>query len=183
MGPLALSIALFRNALVFHSVDHMTILAVHIGPPLACYGMRWYAAELEKAHPDTFHIAINDRDDASELLRTLLVIPTVMYIVLWTIPYSLTIFYLRFKKIQESNYETMYNAYGTSLVQKLGYFGERFKPAVYMSIHGTLCFLSFLLSQILWRSFWANTFYLLGLLFVSVWNGSTYYFEVFLLRK
>ena len=31
MGPLALSIALFRNALVFHSADHMTILAVHIG--------------------------------------------------------------------------------------------------------------------------------------------------------
>ena len=39
-GPLVLSIAAFRNSLVFHSADHMTILAVHVGPALAVYGMR-----------------------------------------------------------------------------------------------------------------------------------------------
>ncbi len=150
-----------------------------LGPPLACYGMRWYANELERAHPNTFHIRVTDSEESpSELLHTLLVIPTVMYVILWTIPYSVTIFYLRFNKIKESGYETMYNAYGTSLVRRLGYFGERFKPAVYMAIHGSLCFLSFLLSQLLWRSFWLHTAYLLSLLSISVWNGSTYYFEV-----
>ena len=141
--------------------------------------MRWYANELERAHPNTFHIRVTDSEESpSELLHTLLVIPTVMYVILWTIPYSVTIFYLRFNKIKESGYETMYNAYGTSLVRRLGYFGERFKPAVYMAIHGSLCFLSFLLSQLLWRSFWLHTAYLLSLLSISVWNGSTYYFEV-----
>eukprot|EP01036_Dinobryon_divergens_P027573 gene27573-36372_t len=108
MGPLALSIALFRNALVFHSADHMTILAVHIDP-------LWLVMECDESG--------------------------------------------------------------------LGYFGESFKPAVYMAIHGSLCFLSFILSQLLWRSFWLNTVYLLGLLLVSVWNGSTYYFEVFATKK
>ena len=53
-GPLAISIALFRNSLVFHSFDHMCILAVHIGPPLTLYGMRWYAEDLENHGPIHF---------------------------------------------------------------------------------------------------------------------------------
>lgn len=39
MGPLALSVFAFRNGLVFHSITQLTILAVHIGPAAAIFGM------------------------------------------------------------------------------------------------------------------------------------------------
>jgi hypothetical protein len=37
VGPLALSIAAFRNSLVFHSSDNIVILAVHFSPNVAIW--------------------------------------------------------------------------------------------------------------------------------------------------
>lgn len=152
LGPLALSIAVFRNALVFHSTDHMTILAVHLGPPLVCSSIRWYSDQLEESWPNTFHFDVNREMSNTETLFTLWVLPTIFYIFLWTIPYSVLIFILRAEKIKEKGYVTMYSYYEQTLFSMMKNIPDALKPVLYMLLHGSLCIASFLLSQILWRA-------------------------------
>ena len=44
-GPVLLAIILWRNSMVFHSVDKMTSLFIHSFPPLYSYTIRWYPTE------------------------------------------------------------------------------------------------------------------------------------------
>ena len=41
LGPLAWSVALFRNSLVIHSQGHMLSLFIHLFPPLIVFIIRW----------------------------------------------------------------------------------------------------------------------------------------------
>lgn len=40
-GPVLTAVVLFRNSLVFHSIDKMTSLHIHVGPTLVLYCIRW----------------------------------------------------------------------------------------------------------------------------------------------
>ena len=42
MGPLLFGIPCYRNSLVFHSLDRLTSLKIHLGPALAMFMARWY---------------------------------------------------------------------------------------------------------------------------------------------
>lgn len=175
-GVLATSIAVFSNAMVFHSPEHMSILAVHIGPPLAVWGMRWYSTELQQAWPDTFHtgcLAQNCEASAMDLIY----LPMLAYFVMWTVPYSLLLFVWHEKRIKEDNYVTMFSYYEKSIFPS-SWRNERLKQFIYMGIHGTLCSASFVYARYLWSNFWLHTLYLLVLLHVSIYNGATYYFRV-----
>ena len=41
-GPLAMAIPTWRNSLVFHSLDKVTSVFIHMLPPLLAFSMRWY---------------------------------------------------------------------------------------------------------------------------------------------
>lgn len=45
-GPVAWAIVTWRNSLVFHDVDRMTSLFVHLLPPLVTFALRWYPVPL-----------------------------------------------------------------------------------------------------------------------------------------
>lgn len=172
-GPVAASVVGFKNALVFHSFDHMTILAVHIGPPLVCYGLRFYAKELEDAFPDTFHLGIVDSPSWDDSLKELFVNPVVGYAT-WLGIYALFHFLLFASLLREQGMITM--------VTDLPFLASRpeaQRPLIYCAAHSFLSCLTFAFAQIWWRSHEAATVFLLTLLFVATWNGATYYFEVF----
>ena len=198
VGPLALSVAFFRNSLVFHSSDQIIILATHLSPNLAIYGMRWWAKELENQYPNTFHIEcetsissvlssfrsvkIYDAGQNCEAtFYSLFWVPLLSYLVLWTIPYALFFFILGRKLIEEGGYHTMYSTMKDTPLMKryLTLGGEPWRPVMYMVIHGVLCAASFLVAPFIWNSFLLHTSYLLILLFVAVRNAGTYYFEIF----
>jgi hypothetical protein len=40
-GCLGISIAAFKNSVVFHRIDYMVSLAIHIAPLLTCVRLRW----------------------------------------------------------------------------------------------------------------------------------------------
>jgi Protein of unknown function (DUF2838) len=42
VGPVAMSVPILHNSLIFHSSDQITILTVHLSPNIALYGMRWW---------------------------------------------------------------------------------------------------------------------------------------------
>jgi hypothetical protein len=177
-GPLALSIIQQRNGFIFHSLDQMTILAVHIGPPLVAYTMRWYNERLETSFPDTFHIDVNRAADSSEMLRTLFLWPSILYITLWSIPY-LFVMYTVYGHMKRKGYETMVESLERSppIKSVLHLLGSKHNITMYIVLHGVICCTTFLLSQLFWRSFWAHTLYLVGLFLVAVRNSSTFYFE------
>ena len=41
-GCLGIAIAAFRNSLVFHRIDYITSLAIHVVPMLTSVRIRWY---------------------------------------------------------------------------------------------------------------------------------------------
>jgi hypothetical protein len=181
MGPLALSVAFFRNGMIFHSIEHMTILATHIGPPLALYGMRWHWMELEEKFPGTFHANVNAMETHQQQVQNLFLFPAIGYIFLWTVPYMIINFSLRADKIERSGYETMFRYLGVPFLEKLtkGKVPKQWLPACYMIMHGVLSITSFSLSLILWNYQKVHSLYMLVLILVSVWNVSTFYFRVF----
>lgn len=50
-GNLAISIAAFRNSLVFHRIDYMVSLAIHAVPMLTTMRIRWHVDPVEAALP------------------------------------------------------------------------------------------------------------------------------------
>ena len=153
-GVLAMAIALFRNSLVFHSFDHMCILAVHLGPPLVAYTFRWYSLnhvyfafcclfllkyhwphcptfrypdKLNESYPDTFFIDC----DAQECYATgteLIWYPLLAYLIVWSIPYGLLMFVFMGEDLKREGWVTMYSYYEKSLFPE-GWEGRSPLPA------------------------------------------------------
>lgn len=147
--------------------------------------MRWYAAELEAAFPDTFHTAVdpawpNEMAEWPRGLRAALVLrPALYYLVLWAVPYALTMFMFRADRIRERGYATMYSVYEEALSPVLDVLGPRLRPLVYMVLHASASGAALLLTPYLWTSYRLNTVFLATLVTISVYNAATYYFEVF----
>ena len=236
VGPLALSIATFRNSLVFHSSDQIIILAVHISPNLAVYGMKWWASDLMTTFGNIFPINcrsnvemnswfypanfITQSDDCPGSFRDLVMVPILSYITLWSIPYFLFFFLFGVEFISKGDHFTNTSArlfslshtlkpshyYSHSLLWCLpsilgayhtmystmkdkeplrgilswGGKNESIKPIIYMTFHGVLCSLTFVVvGPLLWHSFVLHTLYLLVLLSMAIKNSASYYFEVF----
>jgi len=173
MGPVALSVATFKNAMVFHSMRHMVILAVHLGPPILCWTFRFYSVEIEQHWPDTFHLNIDPQNETlTETLHSLLVMPVVAYFVLWLIPSSLLQYVVTHEEIQREHQRTMIDD-----IPGLNDLPENERPLCYCMVHASLSFIAFVGAQLWWRSHVLTTVFLLALLAVSVWNGATFYFK------
>jgi len=175
LGPLAWSVSFFRNALVLHSLDHLGILAIHVGPPLLCWGMRFHAAELQKQWPDTFHLGDVDAPlSLKDSVYELFLVPCAAYLVLWLLPYAFFQFVVFSDSIREKGERTM-----TRDLPQLAGLPEKQRPWVYCTSHAGLSFLSFAFSQLWWRSYYACTLFLIFQIGCSLWAGSTFQFEAF----
>lgn len=56
-GPILQALVLWRNSLVFHSVDRITSLLIHAAGPLSCFYIRWWSAAGAYAVPRPDHPA------------------------------------------------------------------------------------------------------------------------------
>ena len=186
-GVLAAAVAVFNNALIFHHVEHMTILAVHMGPPLLCYCLRWYGDEHERDWPNTFHTSCTSADNGCEgSVWELITVPTLAYLILWTLPYFILLFIINDeRKFKEQDYVTMYSSY-EGLMNK--YLFEPYFPSVkgyvgkgilYMLLHAVMSTITFCIAYFTWSNFYLHAAWLILMFSVSVWNGGNFYFKVF----
>uniref|UniRef100_A0A7S4JRP2 Glycerophosphocholine acyltransferase 1 n=1 Tax=Odontella aurita TaxID=265563 RepID=A0A7S4JRP2_9STRA len=61
-GPLLFATALLPHiALLFHDIDTMTGLFIHIFPPMISYTLRWRSDEIRQAWPNIFHLDYLDK--------------------------------------------------------------------------------------------------------------------------
>ncbi|KAI8075055.1 hypothetical protein BC940DRAFT_287319 [Gongronella butleri] len=186
-GPVAWAIITWRNSLVFHSLDKVTSVFIHIFPALVTYVIRW----LPEIHPDTAAGQLV-RDarfpalvDASMTFKETMVLSTAAYLV-WQTLYYIFIMVRRREKVESGLRVTSYSwllndkAAKKSLLQRVAYaFGPQYKAYMFMLIQLIYNILTSIPTYFLFKSFALHSAFLCVMFAASVWNGANYYIDVF----
>jgi hypothetical protein len=87
--------------LIFHKLDNLTSIAIHIIPLVTSWNLKWYTIPHESAlHEDQRYFVSLDKDGGwdADFFNKIFFIPLVMYLV-WVGLYYLKVFVLSSKKI------------------------------------------------------------------------------------
>jgi hypothetical protein len=49
-GPFGMAIAAFKNSMIFHKIDNLTSIAIHLIPLATAWNLKWYTFEHERLH-------------------------------------------------------------------------------------------------------------------------------------
>ncbi|CDW79016.1 UNKNOWN [Stylonychia lemnae] len=183
-GPFGLAIPAFKNSMIFHKLDNLTSIAIHLIPLVTSYNLRWTTLFYERSLPEGERYFLNIDEDNEKFtlnfLFKMFFIPFAVYI-LWAFLYYMKVFIISSKKIKERNYETMYIYYYNQAWAKkiLDKAGPQFGPIVFMSFHVGFFILSSGFAIIAFNSFWVHTILTLIWTIMSIWNGANFYMEYF----
>ncbi|CAF0786728.1 unnamed protein product [Rotaria sp. Silwood1] len=186
-GPLGIAIVLWRNSLVFHSLDKVTSLFIHMYPPLTLFTLRWLLPlDLQRQYyPAIVQIG-------SSLHTKTAVFYTVVFYLIWQALYYAFIVYGRREKVARGLRATSYtwlladkDGFVARLIQKFGFGGpndgiNRYKIVFYFFLQFGYMLLS-ILPVCLWyyRNMYVNGIFLCSIFAVSVYNGASFYIDVF----
>ncbi|ROW15523.1 hypothetical protein VPNG_02292 [Cytospora leucostoma] len=185
-GNNAVAIILWRNSLVFHSFDKVTSLFIHIMPcaTLHCI-VHLYDTERQKERfPAVYTIKHSPPGSPTAYANVLsmLVWSTVPYAI-WQLSYYLLITVRRRDKIaagRPTSYTWLRKSYSKawlgSLVLSLP---ESLQGIAFMLIQYGYAVLTMLPCPIWFYSRWASSTFLMVVFTWSVYNGATYYIDVF----
>eukprot|EP01112_Ceratiomyxa_fruticulosa_P009524 TRINITY_DN2487_c0_g1_i1.p1 TRINITY_DN2487_c0_g1~~TRINITY_DN2487_c0_g1_i1.p1 ORF type:complete len:435 (-),score=57.59 TRINITY_DN2487_c0_g1_i1:267-1571(-) len=172
-GPLAMGTVVWRNSLVFHDVDKLTSAFIHLCPPLVTFCLRWYPIEPECGG-----------GSCKMTLYETFVIPMYLYL-FWQLGYYIKTELVDRKKLQ-SDQEIMTSLRWLSEKQphpvylfalKCGYKGPVSILLMITQIVYTL--LTLIAVKFVFENFLFHSLYLLFIFVCLLWNGASYYFEVF----
>eukprot|EP01101_Sappina_pedata_P009926 TRINITY_DN6132_c0_g1_i1.p2 TRINITY_DN6132_c0_g1~~TRINITY_DN6132_c0_g1_i1.p2 ORF type:complete len:367 (+),score=131.42 TRINITY_DN6132_c0_g1_i1:114-1103(+) len=187
-GPLAWAIIMWRNSMVFHSLDKMTSIFIHLGPPVLMYGMRWsYAAPIYNicGNADNGLPVINGTIEGVSCDISwfdLCSYPFLFYF-LWQISYLIKTELVSKKKVEKQDLTTSFRwmlnekgsiankiatkySYGVALLAFIG-FQFAYTVATILPV------------KFMYDNFYVHTFFLVAVLTASLWNGANFYIEVF----
>jgi hypothetical protein len=162
-GPLALSVIVFKNKVVLHSMDQNTSSFIHISAMMLSYTYRWC------------NIIPEITGDESWLSFSLY--GTIFYSI-WAVIYGYLMFDVLRERIVEKGNITMFDwAIESTPLRKLKNISnnEKVQQLIYMCIHGVLTCLSMLISPIFWYYQWAHFGYMTFIITMAFWNGSYHY--------
>ena len=181
-GILGYSTYQFRNSLVFHKIDMITDLGIHMVPVTAMYHIKWVTMlEQSDLPPEQQRFsALKSNEGITEYLLTMWVIPTATYLV-WSASYSFINFVFKAKKIKRNNIQTLYRQFEAmpAIQNYLKSKNLEMRPWVFMLGHFTLFQVTSLLALISYHCMWFNVILMVTYLTVSAWNGANYYMEYF----
>jgi hypothetical protein len=115
-GCLGIAIAAFRNSLVFHRIDYITSLGIHVVPMLTSVKIRWFIIPHEATLDPSQRVwptltAYNDQT-VSNYLWQMFVCPALGYLT-WATFYCLVTFVFKAKRIKEKNYDNSFNYFAS----------------------------------------------------------------------
>ncbi|GMH35426.1 hypothetical protein BSKO_03294 [Bryopsis sp. KO-2023] len=177
-GPLALSVPVFGNSLVYHSLNELTGLFIHWYPMLVTYTIRWYP---DCKMDDSCGRSIDPNGIAQNAnFLELQVWPLLPYLG-WAFFYYLKIFIVSSGKIKTRSYETIYG-YMTDGDQLCGRVVKRFplrwQPPMFMVFHFCMVILSIIPVPMWWGNFTAHSALVVFVTGVSMWNGAAFYIRI-----
>ena len=194
-GPLACAIVVWRNSLVFHSLDKITSAFIHFFPVVLSFCARWYGGVRGG------RAACAAGDAHAGVWWGMFAVPLAGYLV-WQMLYILVteVLFRRYldsdASIQTSlRWLTRDSRNGMhrlvrSAMRRVGVFArdETFEPgtaktlAVFCGAQFVYTALCLLPPMLLRASFALHGALVAALVLVMVWNGATYYIEVFTVR-
>ncbi|KAL8287418.1 hypothetical protein RQP46_003276 [Phenoliferia psychrophenolica] len=175
LGTLGSAIAMWRNSLVFHSMDKVISLAIHIFPPLVFTTIRHFYPNANARYPALDHL---------EHLRPWrsMLINMSAYLV-WQVLYYYYVIVARKEKIKQgraTSFTFLIND-KKRLVGKIALkVPAQYREFAFMAGQAVYTFITLLppIFVLYDSKFWSSV-YLLILFGVSVWNGGSFYLEVF----
>mmetsp|Transcript_10830 Transcript_10830/g.11909 ORF Transcript_10830/g.11909 Transcript_10830/m.11909 type:complete len:450 (+) Transcript_10830:20-1369(+) len=172
-GPLGFAVVAWRNSLVFHDLDKVTTLFIHMFPPCVSYCLRWKNPELFN-QPEDEHISFKD----------FLVIPLVVYS-FWQIFYLIRTELLDRSKIKQDKYLVTSKIWMSEIQPHFIYNffhkrGVNVPPLVLLVGFQYVYTIIFLIpAKFAYEYRWFNVVYVLFIFFFSCWSGACYYFDIF----
>ena len=179
-GPLALAIVMWRNSLVFHSLDKISSMFIHILPALVMFSQRWQDHIISKKEFPLF-------EEMDETIVTTLVDfwwQPFLYYAFWQVLYLIKTEVVSKKKLEYNtsimtSLRWMVRKKTSASYKLLSRFGEHNQLPTFVCIQAVYTLATFLLCPLLWYSIWLHSIYLLVIFIIALANGASYYFHVF----
>ncbi|KAI8901703.1 hypothetical protein BC833DRAFT_521882, partial [Globomyces pollinis-pini] len=193
-GPVGWAIYMWRNAMVFHSLDKITSIAIHITPAITMYTVRWMALSRPETNTSSFQYprfsynasAISDETISCGFLEGLFY--TFSLYVLWQIVYYYWILVRNARKVFYENYLTSYTWLFADIIEKkknkhlvklFDSFHSKYHPMLFIILNFLFAVITVLPTFIFYNYFWVHTLFIFFLVTMSITNGADYYIEVF----
>ncbi|PRP83208.1 transmembrane protein [Planoprotostelium fungivorum] len=193
-GPLLWAIGIWRNSMVFHSLDktyndrselvHMSLnlirhqvtsLFIHLSPPLVMWTLRWHAY-------GDYQPCVSQSDETISFYEAT-ILPILPYVI-WQALYYVIVQMVRRKKFKADPERVTSFLWmqrdPKSIVNKLmGCFGPRWEIVMFGVLQLAFTVVTMLPVALFYRYYYAHTLFLFAMILWSAWNGSSFYFEVF----
>eukprot|EP00158_Paraphelidium_tribonemae_P005527 Partr_v1_DN27389_c1_g1_i2_m46634 putative Conserved hypothetical protein len=186
-GPIAWAILAWRNSLVFHSLDKVTSLFIHMAPPLVLFTLRWLSPG--STHVVDFRSGLGPVQPLFHLDFFEAMAWGAAFYVVWQALYYVAIMRIKGGKVDKGERVTSYswllsdakNKHNPGLVYRLctRYGNGRYKRVLFMFWQLVYALITMVPAVLFHRFFWLHLVWLVGILTLSVWNGANYYFDVF----
>eukprot|EP01117_Protostelium_nocturnum_P007627 TRINITY_DN2732_c0_g1_i2.p1 TRINITY_DN2732_c0_g1~~TRINITY_DN2732_c0_g1_i2.p1 ORF type:complete len:541 (-),score=130.38 TRINITY_DN2732_c0_g1_i2:10-1464(-) len=181
-GPLLAGVVMWRNSLVFHDLDKLTSVFIHLYPPLVTFCLRWFPSE-------GFHICDDPGPQCPNncSLNYFIVISLIMVIyLLWQFMYLFKTEIVDGRKLR-SDKQIMTSARWMSEVRPhpiWKYFKKRGAKEnhaipVLVGVQLLYTIATVIPTLIVFNSFTLHVIYLSLVSLICIWNGANFYFDIF----
>ena len=185
-GNNAVAIIMWRNSLVFHDFDKVTSLFIHIMPCATLHCMVHLLSPDEQAKRFPALWVIKNSPPGSPTayanILSMLAWSTIPYAV-WQLTYYVFITVRRREKIaagRPTSYTWLRRSYANTWIGRfLLWMPENLQEATFMMIQYSYAVLTMLPCSLWFYSRWASSGFMMVVFTWSVYNGSTYYIDVF----
>ena len=181
-GPILVAVVMWRNSLVFHNMDKMTSMFIHIFPGIVTFCKRW-----------NDHMAIKEipyfEDMNGSVYTNMLEFwcNPFAYYALWQVIYLIKTEWWSKQKLAYNpelmtSLRWMTKKKTSKSYRILSLFGEEHQLSAFVLLQAICTISTFLIMPLLWHSMWLHGIYLFIIFVIALTNGATYYFHVFSVR-
>jgi hypothetical protein len=189
-GPVLWAVITWRNSLVFHSLDKVTSVFIHIFPALVTYTLRWFTVLHGNPTEALVYRDVNfpaiSRMPVMEWWYTLFV--SMGFYLVWQAFYVFFVIVAKKEKVESGSRTTSYttllnkspeNSNKSFILAITGMFGEKYKLHMLIFWQFWYTLGTSALTYFYYKSFWFHSSCLVTMFAISVWNGASYYIDVF----
>ncbi|KAL6715692.1 hypothetical protein ACLMJK_006653 [Lecanora helva] len=184
-GNNAVAIAMWRNSMVFHSLDKVTSLFIHIMPPvtLHCLVHLTPSNVQEVRFPGIYAIKYSSPESRIHYSLLAMMLWSSVPYAIWQLAYHFFITVRRREKIaagRPTSFTWLRKSYGNSWIGRLILgLPDRLQEPAFMLTQYVYALGSMLPCPIWFWYRWPSAIFLLSLFSWSIYNGATYYIDVF----
>jgi Protein of unknown function (DUF2838) len=178
-GPLLWAIPVFRNSLVFHSIDKITSLFIHASPIVMTYVARWYLQG-----DDHIDLTVCKDADCSVSMVDTFVWPSAIFAAHQVLYYFLTHIVFHDSIENDPKALTVYRYLVSNNPKGMAYkvchvFGPGWAKIVFHVLYTFQSAITMLPTILMYKYFEVHLAVGLAVIVCAIWNGANFYIEVF----